>query len=169
MKTRNIIITGIIVIVFFIIIVLLCFHNKLLIDNAIKTQAEETPVIAALLIIFFAFLFIALILLLILYIYSALALQAIAKRTKTKNTWLAWIPFANIYLMTQIGKLPGWVTLFVICTFIPHIGPFIAAIFTITIWWKIAEARKYPGWWGMLMIIPILNFVLIGILAWAKK
>ena len=47
--------------------------------------------------------------LLIVYIYSALALMAIAKRTKTKNAWLAWIPIANIYLMTQIGGLhPAW-------------------------------------------------------------
>ncbi len=107
--------------------------------------------------------------LLIVYIYSALALMAIAKRTKTKNAWLAWIPIANIYLMTQIGGLhPAW-TLAILLAFIPFIGGVAFAAVAAYLWWNIAEKCKKPGWWGILMLIPIVNFVLMGILAWGKK
>lgn len=39
-----------------------------------------------------------------LYIVMALALQAMAKKLDLENTWLAWIPIANVYLM---GKVAG--------------------------------------------------------------
>ena len=39
-----------------------------------------------------------------LYIDMALALQAMAKKLDLENTWLAWIPIANVYLM---GKIAG--------------------------------------------------------------
>ncbi len=106
---------------------------------------------------------------LVIYVYSALALMFIAKRTKTKNAWLAWIPIANIYLMTQVGGLhPAW-TLSILLAFIPFIGGVAFAAITVYFWWNIAEKRKRPGWWGILMLIPIVNFVLMGILAWGKK
>ncbi len=37
-------------------------------------------------------------------------------------------------------------------------------------WWKIAEVRNRPGWWGILIIfVPIVNLVLMGMLAWSDK
>ena len=44
----------------------------------------------------------------ILYVIKALALMRIAKRTKTKNSWLAWIPIADFYLLTQTARQSGW-------------------------------------------------------------
>lgn len=115
------------------------------------------------------FLIVVAVILLVVYIYSALALMFIAKRTKTKNAWLAWIPIANIYLMTQIGGLhPAW-TLSILLAFIPFIGGVALVAIYAYFWWNIAEKCKKPGWWGILMLIPIVNFVLMGILAWDKK
>jgi len=31
----------------------------------------------------------------------------------------------------------------------------------------VAEARGKPNWWGILVIIPLVNFVVPGYLAWA--
>src|SRR5690348_4514938 len=43
------------------------------------------------------------------YIYVSLALQTIANKTgNTQNSWLAWIPIANIFLMLSIAKKPMW-------------------------------------------------------------
>ena len=103
------------------------------------------------------------------YIYTALALMTIAKKTKTKNAWLAWIPIANIYLLTQIAGISGWYTLIILAAIVPFIGSLVVAVFTIWLWWQVAEVRHRPGWWGILMIIPIVNLVVMGILAWAKK
>jgi len=96
------------------------------------------------------------------YIYFSLALMKLAERLKAKRTWLAWIPIANIYLITQLSKKPWW-TLFAIV--IPYLN--IAAM----IWWfwKICERRNRPEWWAIGMGVPIVNLVLIGVLAWSKK
>ncbi len=100
------------------------------------------------------------------YVYTALALMTIAKKTKTKNAWLAWIPIANIYLMTQIAKLPAWLTLIVLLPIIPYIGGIALIAASVYLWWKIAEVRNYPGWIALLMLIPLVNFIIIGIIAW---
>ena len=100
------------------------------------------------------------------YVYMAVVLMTIAKKTKTPNEWLAWIPIANIYLMTQIAKVPGWVTLSVLLSAIPVIGGIIFGVVYLWLWWKIAEARKMPGWYALLMIIPIVNLIIMGIIAW---
>lgn len=120
-----------------------------------------------------------------LYIYSSLALMAIAKRTNTPNTWMAWIPVLNIYLLTQIAGIPGIITVvYILLLFLPSflvplfggLGLFVAFIFALAsviawcwLFWKIAEERKRPGWWGIIIVlIPVVNLILLGILAWGK-
>lgn len=115
-----------------------------------------------------AFFVVWLVVILVLYAYFALALQFIAKKTKTKNAWLAWIPIANIYLMTQVGKVSAWWTLSVLLPIIPFIGGLAMAAVMIYIWWKIAELIHRPGWWSILLILPIVNLVIVGIMAWGK-
>ncbi len=112
------------------------------------------------------FIIIMLIIFAALYIYQSFALMAIARKTKTKNGWLAWVPIGNIYLMTQIAKVSGWWTLSALAAFVPIIGMFIFLGIYTWLWWKICEARNKPGWWALLMLIPILNLVMMGIVAW---
>ena len=122
--------------------------------------------VSAILAAFAAFFLLALLIGIALYIYQAIVLMTIAKKTKTQNEWLAWLPIANIYLMTQIAKVPGWVTLAILLALIPLIGGLIFFAVYIWLWWKIAEARQKPGWMALLMIIPIANLVIMGIIAW---
>ena len=109
------------------------------------------------------------ILFLAMYIYLAVALMTIAKKTKTPNGWLAFIPIANVYLMTQIAGLPAWYTLAVLLPIIPWLGSLAMLVAIVFFWWKIAEAIKRPGWWGVLVVVPIVNLVIIGIMAWGKR
>jgi ABC-type Na+ efflux pump permease subunit len=169
MKNKNNALWGVAIIALVALSVLLIANKTQLVGSAIQAQAEKTPVIMALMMIGMVIVVCIMILIFALYIYTSLALYAIAKRTKTKNAWFAWIPFANIYLMTQIGKVPWWTMFFLCFSFIPWFGPVVVSVFTIVLWWKIAEVRNRPGWWGILMVLPIVNFVLMGILAWAKK
>ncbi|MEN7982687.1 MAG: hypothetical protein ABFQ65_04540 [Nanoarchaeota archaeon] len=120
-----------------------------------------------------------------LYVYSALALMAIAKRTNTKRAWLAWIPYANIYLVSKIAKKHWWpillLILITIFSFFPEnmilniielISTVIFAVFMIIWWWKICQRRGKPGWWALIVIIPLVGgiwaLILLGILAWGK-
>ena len=110
--------------------------------------------------VFGAFLYIILLFLLAAYVYYSLALQVIAEKTGTPNGWLAWIPIANIYLMTVIAKKPIWWFLLI---FVPIAN----IIITVLLWVGVAEARKKPGWWGILILVPVVNLIVPGYLAWS--
>jgi hypothetical protein len=112
---------------------------------------------------------VVIIILLAVYIYTAVALMAIAKRTKTKNGWLAFIPIANFYLIAVIAKQPWWYMFGFLFAFIPVVGVIGVLAWIIFLWWKVAEVVKRPGWYGILMAIPLVNLVVIGIMAWGKK
>ncbi len=94
------------------------------------------------------------------YVWTALCLYFIANKTGTENAWLAWIPFANIYLMCKVAGKPGWwLVLFLI--------PIVNIVMLVIVAMKIAEARNKPSWLGILMIVPIANLVVPGILAFS--
>ncbi len=109
---------------------------------------------------------IALVALLAIYLYVAFALMAMAKRTNTPNGWLAFIPIANVYLMTQIAGLSGWYTLGLLLGLIPVVGWIALSALFVFIFWKIAENLKRPGWWGLLQLVPVVNLIMIGVMAW---
>jgi hypothetical protein len=94
------------------------------------------------------------------YVYMALALQTIADKTNTENSWLAWIPIANMVLMLNVAKKPIW---WIVLFFIPVVN----IIFIIIVWMAMAEARGKPSWWGILIIVPVANLITPGVLAWA--
>lgn len=94
------------------------------------------------------------------YVYMSLALQTIADKTKTENSWLAWIPIANLVLMLNIAKKPMW-------WFILFLVPFVNIVIVIMVWMAVAEARGKPSWWGILTIVPVANLIVPGVLAWS--
>ncbi len=95
------------------------------------------------------------------YVWLALTLHVIANKTDTRNSWLAWIPIANLYLMCKVAGRSGWWT---ILFFIPLVNLVLGVI----IWMAIARARNQPSWLGILMIIPVVNLVALGILAFSE-
>ena len=98
---------------------------------------------------------------LVVYAFCAICLQVMANKTNTELGWLAWIPLANLYLMCKIAGKPGWWTLL-------FFVPFVGLIATIVIWVGIADARGKPGWMGAFIILPVLNFGLMGYLAFTE-
>ena len=94
------------------------------------------------------------------YIYTALALQVIARKTHTTNGWWAWIPILQIILSLNIAKKPTW---WVVLCLIPIVN----FVFLIMVWMAIAEARNKPSWWGILLIVPLVQFIVPGYLAWS--
>jgi hypothetical protein len=81
---------------------------------------------------------------------------------------MAWIPIANLYLVTQMAKLNGLWTLILLAWFIPAVGGLIVAGVGIWMFWRIAERIKMPGWTSLLLIVPIVNLIILGIYAWKK-
>jgi hypothetical protein len=102
------------------------------------------------------------------YIYSALVLMAIAKKTNTPNGWMAWVPIANIILMLNIAGLPWYWIFAIFVGVIPFFGGLALMAGIAYVFWLIAEKRKFPGWYGILCAVPIVNLVFMGILAWTE-
>ncbi len=96
------------------------------------------------------------------YAYFAICLQTIAKKTGTKDAWMAWVPVLNVFLMCTLGGKPGW-WLILFCI------PFVNIVMLIIVWMAIAEARNKPSWFGILMIVPFVNFVIPAVLAFGKE
>ncbi|MCX8159093.1 MAG: hypothetical protein N3D20_02275 [Candidatus Pacearchaeota archaeon] len=110
------------------------------------------------------------VLLIAIYVYCAFALMTIAKKLNTKNAWMAWIPVLNYYYLTKISRVsPLWTLSLLACLipFAPWLGWFMVGVM-IWMFWRIAEMRKLPGWISLLLIVPLLNFVILGIIAWYK-
>lgn len=157
------------------------------VENAERIPNNEEIGIA--LLYFFLSIFIFIILLLVaVHIYTSLAYIRIARKTKTEPAWLAWIPIANLYLMSKIAKMHWWPMLFMIpflllfpvffvskILFLILIIPAMICIIVQTVYWfiwnwKIFERVGKPGWWILLTLVPsaggILYLVFLGIAAW---
>ena len=110
------------------------------------------------------------------YVYTALALQTIARKLNHKYPWLAWIPGANIALIFQLGGFP-WPLVFLLL--IPLVGALAVLVLSVISLWRIYEKRNYPGWLALIMlggIIPFLgilatiaHLVAIGFVAWKDR
>lgn len=133
------------------------------------TSTADLASVAGLWAWFATFGVVALVFGLALYIFGALALMKIAQRTNTPNAWLAWIPIGNVYLITQIAKVPWWTMLAIFLAWIPFIGSIGLLALMIWWWWKVAENRNKPGWWGLMVtLVPVANLIFLGMLAWGK-
>jgi len=106
------------------------------------------------------------------YIYTSYAFMVIGRRNKLKSPGLAWIPIVGPGLIaSKVAKMHWWPLLLLIGFWIPYLGSVLAIVYTVffVIWmWKVHEAVKQPGWFGIFQIIPFVNFVFIGIAAWKK-
>lgn len=101
------------------------------------------------------------------YVYTAYCLSVIAKKTGTPNEWWAWIPVLNLLLMLKIARLPLWWALGFLLAFIPVVNLLVLAL-AAYIWWKVAERRNRPGWWGIVMLIGPINLILLWFLAFKE-
>jgi uncharacterized membrane protein len=119
-------------------------------------------------VLFGAFMLVFLFIILALYVYYAFALMTMARKTNTGPVWLAWIPIANIYLMTKIAKLEWWWTFGILLGAVPIVGWLAAMAWSGYIFWKIAEVRGFEGWYGLLTLIPLIGLIFVGIIAWGE-
>ena len=119
---------------------------------------------------------IAVLVIIAIYVYHALAWYRIGRIQKYKYPWLAWIPFANVAMIFEMGGF-HWAWVFLLL--VPVLG-WVAVIVLLTIsLWRIFEKSKYPGWLSIsypLTIVPTIGIfafvaylIIIGLCAWKPK
>jgi hypothetical protein len=96
----------------------------------------------------------------IFYLFYMLCVMFVAKKLKVQNAWLAFIPIANIYLMTQMAGREWWWTL--LCLI-----PFVGFIFAIILWVDILKKLGKNPW--MVLVLIFFGFVYLPILAFSKN
>jgi hypothetical protein len=99
---------------------------------------------------------------LFLYFYLSITLTVIAAKTGTPNSWLAWVPLLNLFLMGAIARRSyAWVFALLV--------PCLNILALAYIWGGIAEARGRSAAWGLLIFVPGLNLLLPLILALGRS
>ena len=108
----------------------------------------------------------------VMYIYMGFAFMAIGKKAKLETPGLAWIPFVGPMIIAyQASKMHWWPWLLYIGIIIPVLNTLASLALSVVfiIWlWKTYEVINKPGWWALLMIIPIVGLIFVGIAAWSK-
>lgn len=94
------------------------------------------------------------------YAFTAFCFQKIAEKTGTENGWWAWIPILNIVLMLNIAGRPIW---WIILFFIPLVSLVIAIVLMV----DILKALDKSPWLVIGMLIPGVNFIVLGYLAFS--
>ncbi len=138
---------------------------------------------------------VAFVIILIFYIYYSVCLQLIARKTKTMNGWMAWVPVLNIFLVLNIAWVKYRLLIIPVITFFAFIfmaaftatfNPMVGLAFSVAIllnsayfvflmayvWYKVAAARgKSPALsvvLSILMFISPFNLIALGYLAFSK-
>jgi hypothetical protein len=95
---------------------------------------------------------------LVLYVYIAYTMMILAQRLHhQKDAWMAWVPLANLYLMTKMGGQPWWWAFGIIITPINlFVVPFL--------WFTVAGRLGKNPWVGAAIIIPLVGLFIPGYL-----
>jgi len=112
------------------------------------------------------------------YLWFAFCLVAIARKTKVASWWVAPLPVFNFFVMCAAGKRGG-------SCFLAFLLPFVAlaagalawlpivivaslgvwGVVWVRVWMDVCNNRGRASWLGLLIVIPVLNLVLLGTLA----
>lgn len=100
------------------------------------------------------------------YIFYSYCLMKVADRLGTPNSWFAFIPFLNYWLLCQMDdKENSW---FIIMLIFSFCFPIVTMVMMVIILMDVAEKLGFENWWGLLLLIPIFNFYVIWKLAFRE-
>ncbi|MFW6243829.1 MAG: DUF4124 domain-containing protein [Desulfovibrionales bacterium] len=117
------------------------------------------------------------------YFFLGLCLYCIARKLRLRYAWLAWIPVANIHTMVAAAGKPWWWTALILLTWVfPGLGVFLpaaAVVFLVLavvvlvlfalIWMHICRRLRVNKWLGLLIYVPLAQWVLMAVLAFKRE
>ena len=110
-----------------------------------------------------------------LWIFISFAFMSIGKKAKYPSPGIAWIPVVGPALIAaKSARMHWWPILLLVVglvsmlAVIGGIANLVFAVFFIIWMWKTFEVIGKPGWWSILLLIPIVNLIMLGIAAWTK-
>jgi hypothetical protein len=86
----------------------------------------------------------------------------LARKFHHTYAFLAFVPFGNLWLMCDLAQIKLVIALLLL---IPVYG---ILLFYALCWMKLATRLKMPFWTGLLMLLPLINYVTLYFLAYHK-
>lgn len=96
------------------------------------------------------------------YCYFAYAQYRIAQKAGHSSPWMAWIPIANLVQLVDIAGKPWY---WLLLLFVPVVNIVCLAI----LWMEAAKRIGCSAVWGVLTILPFINLVSIGVMAFGSN
>ncbi len=127
------------------------------------------------------FLIISVLISVAIYIFLSLAFASMGKKAGLNHPNLAWIPGLGPFIVAfQASQMHWWPWILLIAYFtinielaavqiISGIALLVFLVYSVIWDWKLFEAIKRPGWWAILLLIPIVNLVIMAVAAWGKS
>lgn len=117
------------------------------VSNQVYYEAEtEISAVGIILILLFSLAF---------YVIHSWLLMRLGNRMGYENSWFAWIPILNVWMMTQLAGRD--IVFFLLALFVPCVNIVIMIIMFMDIAEKCGKERNL----GILIIIPIANIWLL--------
>lgn len=99
---------------------------------------------------------------LVCYLYMSYCLREIARKQAFERAWLAWVPVVNIYVLCRVaGKGLLWTVLALV--------PVVNIVIYPLLFMKLARARGRSRWYGLLLVPPLVNFIVMWDLAFGLR
>lgn len=95
------------------------------------------------------------------YFYFTFAQYKIAQKLGHSSPWWAFIPIINTFQLIQMARKEWYWFLFL---FIPVVNVVCFAI----LWMEVAKYCRMSPVWGIATLVPFINFVSIGLMAFSN-
>ena len=95
------------------------------------------------------------------YFYYGFAQYKIAQKVGHESPWWSFIPVLNAFQLVQLARKEWYWFLFF---FVPLVNIVAFAV----VWMNTAKNCGHSPVWGFLTIFPLVNFITIGVMAFAQ-
>ena len=93
----------------------------------------------------------------VLYAYIGYTVMILAQRLRVREFWFAWVPVANMYLLTKLARREWW---WLFGLLIPYLNIFVLGF----LWSEIAVRFHKNPWIGAAIVLPIIGLLVPGYL-----
>jgi len=98
-----------------------------------------------------------------LYLYFAFTQYKIAQKCGCHDSaWWSWIPIMNTFLLIKMARKEWW--WFVLC-----LVPIVNIVAFAMLWIQAAKLAGHAPIWGFLVLVPGINFVAMGVMAFSGE
>ncbi len=94
------------------------------------------------------------------YIFFSICLMKIFKKAGRTDSWAAWVPIYNVYVLFEIAGRPGW---WIFLGLIPFVGGLVLLVLSIIAYIDLAKSfGKSGGFAALLILLPIIGYPMLA-------